>query len=274
VNDAPTRRRVAVAGGTGAVGRHVVAALEHAGAEPVVLARSAGVDVMTGQGLARAMRGISAVIDVSNVSTQKRQTSIDFFTATTTRLLEAGAREGVRHHVALSIVGVDRVDSGYYAGKREQERLVLGGPVPGSVLRSTQFHEFVEQVLALVRGPIAPVPVMRTQPVAAREVATALAALALRPAAGLAPELAGPQAHALTDLARQVLRARGQRRVVLPLRGPVPGSRAAARGALLPTGPGPRGTQTFDEWLDMAAAHRQVQPQSRTSVCCAPGAGP
>jgi uncharacterized protein YbjT (DUF2867 family) len=240
---------VAVAGGTGVVGRHVVAAVAAAGAEPVVLARSAGVDLVTGHGLASAMRGVVAVVDVSDISTQKRQRSIEFFTSVTTRLLEAGAREGVRHHVALSIVGVDLVDSGYYAGKRAQERLVLTGPVPATVLRATQFHEFVEQVLALSRGPVAPVPVMRIQPVASLEVGAMLAALALQPAAGLAPELAGPQEHALTDLARRVLRARRQRRCVLPLRGPVPSSRAVARGALLPTGPGPRGTQSFDEWL-------------------------
>lgn len=244
-----TGRRIAVAGGTGVVGRHVVASLAAAGVEPVVLARSAGVDLLTGQGLASAMRDVATVIDVTSVRTQERQTSIDFFTTTTTRLLEAGAREGVRHHVALSIVGVDRVDSGYYAGKRVQERLVLTGPVPASVLRVTQFYEFVEQVLALTRGPIAPVPVMRMQPVAAREVAAMLADLALQPAAGLAAELAGPEEHGLPDLARQLLRARGQRRFVLPLRGPVPSSRAVAGGALLPTGPGPRGTQTFDEWL-------------------------
>lgn len=250
MTDQAAHGRVAVAGGTGVVGRHVVAALVAAGAEPVVLARSAGVDLVTGQGLDSAMRGVSAVIDVSNVSTQRQQTSIDFFTATTTRLLEAGARSGVRHHVALSIVGVDRVDSGYYAGKRVQEELVLAGPVPATVLRATQFHEFVEQVLALARGPVAPVPVMRVQPVAAREVAAMLADLVLQPAAGLVPELAGPQEHALPDLARRVLRARGQRRFVLPLRGPVPVSRAVAGGALLPAGPGPRGNQTFDAWLE------------------------
>lgn len=249
MTDSGTGRRVAVAGGTGVVGRHVVAALARAGAEPVVLARSAAVDLVTGQGLTSAMRDVAAVIDVSNISTQKRRTSINFFTTTTTRLLEAGARAGVRHHVALSIVGVDSVDSGYYAGKRVQERLVLTGPVPSSVLRATQFHEFVAQVLALARGPVAPVPVMRIQPVAAREVATMLAGPALQPAAGLAPELAGPEEHALPDLARRLLRVRGQRRFVLPLRGPVPASRAVAGGALLPTGPGPRGAQTFDEWL-------------------------
>lgn len=241
--------RVAVAGGTGVVGRHVVDAVRRAGAEPVVLARSTGVDLAAGTGLDAALRDVRAVVDVSNVATQRRAASVGFFTAVTSRLLAAEARAGVQHHVVLSIVGVDRVDTGYYAGKLAQERLALAGTVPVSVLRCTQFHEFVPQVLAAVPGPVAVVPAMRTQPVAAREVAEHLLALATGPAVGRAPELAGPEVHWLPDLARRFLRARGQRRPVLPLRAPVAASRAAAGGALLPTGPGPRGTQTFAQWL-------------------------
>ena len=149
----------------------------------------------------------------------------------------------------LSIVGVDRVDTGYYAGKRAQEELVLAAALPTTVLRATQFHEFAGQVLAMVSGPVAPVPRMRVQPVAAREVAEHLVELALAAPQGRAPELAGPQVHELTDLARRVLRTRGSRRLVLPLRGPTAASRAVVGGALLPTGPGPRGRQTFDAWL-------------------------
>ena len=241
--------RVAVAGGTGVVGRHVVAALRGAGCEPVVLARSTGVDLATGAGLDGALVGVRAVVDVSNVMTQRRAASVGFFTAATSGLLDAGLRAGVQHHVVLSIVGVDRVDSGYYAGKRAQEALVSAGAVPWTVLRATQFHEFTEQVLALVGGPLAPVPSMRVQPVAAREVGELLADLALGPPQGQAPELAGPQAHELTDLVRRVLRARGARRLVVPLRAPTAASRAVRAGALLPTGSGPRGRQGFDEWL-------------------------
>ena len=246
---APVGDRIAVAGGTGVVGRHVVEALARAGCEPVVLARSTGVDLVSGTGLADALGGVSAVVDVSNVATQRRSAAVGFFTAATSALLAAGARAGVRHHLLLSIVGVERVDTGYYAGKRAQEELVLAGDVPATVLRATQFHEFAEQVLALTRGPVAPVPSMRVQPVAAREVGAHLAALALAPPQGRAPELAGPQVHELTDLARRVLRARGARRVVLPLRGPTAASRAVTGGALLPTGEGPRGQQTFEQWL-------------------------
>jgi uncharacterized protein YbjT (DUF2867 family) len=121
--------RIAVVGGTGVVGRHVVQAAAEAGHEPVVLARSTGVDLMTGRGLDGALAGAEAVIDASNVQTLSRRRSERFFRAATERLLVAGAGAGVRHHVALSIVGIDRVDFGYYQGKRVQEELVLAGPV-------------------------------------------------------------------------------------------------------------------------------------------------
>ena len=241
--------RVAVAGGTGLVGRHVVAALRAAGQEPVVLARSVGVDLSSGAGLDEALAGVQVVVDVSGVTTTSRRTSVGFFTASTRQLLAAGERAGVRHHVALSIVGIDRVDLGYYAGKRAQEELVLTGPVPGTVLRATQFHEFAGQVLARSRGPVAVVPRMRVQPVAACEVADALAALALAGPVGRAPELAGPQEHELVDLARQLLRVRHSRRTVLPVRLPGRVGRQMAQGALLPTGPGPRGSLSFAGWL-------------------------
>jgi uncharacterized protein YbjT (DUF2867 family) len=241
--------RIAVAGGTGLVGRHAVDAVAGAGHEPVVLARSLGVDITTGKGVAEALATVEVVIDVSNISTTRRRTSVAFFTAGTENLLAAGQRAGVRHHVALSIVGVERVELGYYEGKRAQEELVLDGPVPGSVLRATQFHEFPGQLLARARGPLALVPHMRVQPVAAREVAAALVALAVGPVEGMAAELAGPQEHEMVDLARRVVRANGQRRRVMGIRVPGAAGRAIADGALLPTGPGPRGRLTFEQWL-------------------------
>jgi len=238
----------------------VVAALTGAGHEPVVLARSRGVDLTTGAGLDVALAGATAVIDVSNVTTTKRRESVAFFTAGTEHLLAAGDRVGVRRHVALSIVGVDRVDFGYYEGKRRQEDLVLAAPVSSSVLRATQFHEFAGQVLARSRGPLAVVPRMRVQPIAAREVADALVALAAGQAVGLAPELAGPQEHQLVDLARQLLRARGTRRLLLPVRVPGAGGRAMAEGGLLATGPGLRGRQTFAQWLATSGSEGATAP--------------
>ena len=246
--------RIAVAGGTGLVGCHVVDALAGAGHEPVVLARACGVDVTTGKGLAEALVGVEAVIDVSNITTTRRRISVDFFSAGTEHLLAAGLRAGVRHHVALSIVGVDRVDFGYYQGKRAQEKLVLNGPVPGSVLRATQFLEFPGQILARARGPLVLIPRMRVQPVAAQEVAGALVALAAGPVEGMAAELAGPQELQMVDLARLLVRAKGQRRLVIGIQIPGAAGRAMADGALLPTEPGPRGRLTFEHWLIAGSA--------------------
>lgn len=244
--------RIAVAGGTGVVGRYVVRELEAGGHEAVVLARSRGIDLTTGDGLDEALRGAGAVIDVSNTTTARRDAARAFFAAVTGALLRAEERAGVGHHVALSIVGIDRVPLGYYQGKLHQEKLCLASTaVPATVLRATQFHEFPAQLLARTPSamPIVPIPVMRSQTVAAREVAEALVAAALAPPAGRLPDLAGPRVERMDDLVRRLLRAQHRRRLIVPL--PVPGrvGRAMAGGALTPSADGPRGTQTFDQWL-------------------------
>lgn len=244
--------RIAVAGGTGTVGKHVVDSVRAGGDTPVVIARSAGIDLVTGHGLAEALRDVSTVIDVSNLTSMSAKKSIAFFEAVTRQLLAAEQRAGVGHHIALSIVGVDRVGLGYYRGKRRQEDLVLAGPVPATVLRATQFYEFAEQMLQR-GGPFVIAPRMLSQPVAAREVAEALVELARSDAAGLAPELAGPQPLQMADLVRRLVRARGSRRVVIPVSVPGAVGKAMAGGSLLPAGPGPRGEQTFDEWLTGSA---------------------
>jgi uncharacterized protein YbjT (DUF2867 family) len=241
--------RVAVAGGTGLVGRYVVSALSGAGHDPVVLARATGVDITTGAGLDAALAGVEAVIDVSNQSATRKKASIAFFEAGTTHLLEAGARAGVRHHVILSIVGIDLVDFGYYYGKRRQEELALASGRAVSILRATQFHEFAGQLLDRGTGPVAVIPRMLVQPVAAREVADALVTLVAGAPVGMAPELGGPDQRQLTDLARAVLTARGSRKLLLKLRVPGAVGTAMLSGALLPSGDGPRGRQGFDEWL-------------------------
>ncbi|MFC5728205.1 MULTISPECIES: SDR family oxidoreductase [Nocardioides] len=202
-------RRVAVAGGTGVVGRHVVVSLQEAGATTVVISRAAGVDVTTGEGLDAAMDGVDAVIDTSNVQTLSGKKSVAFFAPATSNLLAAGERAGVRHHVALSIVGCDRVDLPYYLGKRRQEELIAAGTVPWTVLRATQFHEFAEQIVERSPGPFAMAPKMLTQPVAAREVAGALVDLALGEPRGLAADLGGPRQERMDDMVRRVVRRRG-----------------------------------------------------------------
>ncbi|HEX3753030.1 MAG TPA: SDR family oxidoreductase [Streptosporangiaceae bacterium] len=241
--------RIAVAGGTGLAGRYVVEAAQAAGHQTVVISRSAGVDLLTGTGLAAALGGADVVIDVSNTPTLSRSKSARFFGTVTGQLLAAGAGAGVRHHVALSIVGVDRVPVGYYAGKLRQEALIETGVVPWTVLRATQFHEFPAQQLARIKGPLVPVLEAPAATVAAREVAGHLVALATGPARGHVPDLAGPETHSLSGLTRQLMRATGRRAVVVPVRLPGRTGTVIARGALLPTGPGPRGQQTYGQWL-------------------------
>ncbi|MET8784226.1 NAD(P)H-binding protein [Streptomyces sp. NPDC004589] len=238
--------KIAVAGGTGVAGRLVVEALRARGHAPVVLSRGAGVDLLSGAGLDAALAGAEAVIDVSNVITMRRSVAVGFFDTAGRHLVEAAERAGVRHLVTLSIVGIDRVKNAYYAGKLRQEEIVRGGAVPWTVLRATQFHEFAGQLLHNVPGPIAMMPTGPVQPIAVREVAEALADLAPRAPQAMAPELAGPQTESLVDMARLLIAAGGaRRRPVLPVY--FPGGTSS--GGLLPTGTGPRGTQTFADWL-------------------------
>lgn len=239
-----------MAGGTGVVGRHVVAVARERGHEVAVLARTEGVDLTTGAGLAGRLAGVDAVVDVTSVRTQSRARAEAFFGGVTRHLLDAETEAGVAHHVALSIVGIDEAATGYYAGKRLQERLVADGAVPWSLLRATQFHEFAEQVLGFARlGPFSLVPRMLSQPVAAREVGAALVTLVETGPSGRVPDLAGPERLQMVDLARRVSTVRGLGRRVVPVRLPGAGGRALRSGVLTPSADGPRGRITFEEWL-------------------------
>ncbi len=242
--------RIAVAGATGTVGRQVVDSVHRHGAEAIVIARSTGVDLTTGTGLDQLLEDVDVVIDVTNIVTQNRRRATTFFQASTRHLLAAEQRLGVKHHVLLSIVGIDRVGLGYYQAKVAQEDLVRQGPVPWTILRATQFHEFAAQMLG--HRPLAVIPSMLSQPLAARDVADELVSLATAPAAGMAAEIAGPRQERVPDMARRLASATGSRSLVLTM--PLPGAtgRGMRTGALLPTGPGPRGTQTFDQWLQAA----------------------
>jgi uncharacterized protein YbjT (DUF2867 family) len=241
--------KVAVAGGTGLVGRFVVGQLTEQGDEPVVLARSRGIDLISGEGVEAALRGCDAVIDVSNVLTSKRAAAERFFGTATQHLCEAAAASAVPHLIALSIVGIDRVPLGYYYGKRRQEEVLAAGGVPWTVLRATQFHEFAEQMLARMPGPVAVIPRMLSRPVAAAEVATELLNLLEKGPQGFATEIAGPEDLYVADMARRVLRRRGQRRPVLSFRLPGKLGSGLAHGGLVPTGPFTAGRQTFEEYL-------------------------
>ncbi|MCL2731769.1 MAG: NAD(P)H-binding protein [Actinomycetia bacterium] len=242
--------RVAVAGGTGVAGHPLVEALTQHAHDPVVIARSHGVDLLTGRGLDAALEGVDAVIDVSNIETLSRKKAEAFFATAGQNLLAAGEKVGVRHHVLLSIVGIDKVAIGYYRAKLLQEKVVRTGPLPWTIVRATQFHELPQQLLDRTPGPLVLVPPMATEPIAVREVAEALVEVVEGPPQGMAPQLAGPRVEDMADLMRRLLRTRGSRRLVLSPRLPGAAFSAMANGALLPTETGTRGTQTWDEWLD------------------------
>lgn len=242
--------KIAVAGGTGTVGTHVVAALEASGHSPIVLSRSVGVDLLAGDGIDGALSGVTAVVDASGPSGASDKGSIEFFGSVTRNLLAAEQRVGVRHHVALSIVNAARINKGYYAGKRVQEDLITAASGGWTILRATQFHEFAPMLVRTAHvGSFVTVPKMRTQPIAAAEVGAALAELAIGDPRGILPDLAGPRVENMADMVRRYLRATKGSGRVLELSLPGAWWRALRDGSLLPRGDAQLGTQTYEEWL-------------------------
>jgi uncharacterized protein YbjT (DUF2867 family) len=259
--------RVAVAGGTGLVGRHAMAALHHAGHTPITIARSAGTDLTTAEGLDEALSGVAAVIDVTNTAAMDPAEAEKFFRTVTGNLLAAEEHAGVRHHLVLSIVGLDRVaGNAHYIGKRLQEHLVRQSRIPATIVRSTQFFEFAEMVVRWTRREDrAVVPPLLYQPVAVADVAGLLAELTADGPRDSFVEVAGPEPQDLVDVARRVLAARGERLRLIPSwHGPFGADMA---GDVLLPGPGTRiAPTTLEQWL---AADPAVLPPARTSV--APG---
>lgn len=246
-------RKIAVAGATGRVGRHVVDVLRAGGHQVVAMSRASGVDVVTGRGLADALKGVDCIIDAATGSSPEQGAATDFFLAAARNLQQAGQQAGVRWIVEVSIIGVDRFTTGYGAAKLAHERAMLAGPLPIYLLRAAQFHELVAQMVEWGRqGEVSYVPKMRTQPVAARTVAEALARLATgAPPPERSPilEIAGPREESLVDLATLLVSRRGGVRIQ-PVSNPAdPDTALNESGALLP---GPNATlagPSFAEWL-------------------------
>lgn len=246
--------RIAVAGGTGVIGRHVVQTARMLGHEPVVLARSMGVDLLAGDGLDEHLEGADTLIDATSVQTMSARTSIDFFRTVTQHLVTAGRRCGVRHHVAVSIIGAREAPFSYYAGKQVQEDLVLDQP-NGTVVRAAQFHEMAAQTAARTRvGPVYAIPTMRSQPVAAVEVAALLVDVATQDPQGLGPEIAGPERLSMAEMVRRLLEHEGRSGRVVEF--PLPGDFGRAmRDGTLHARPDTRiGALTFGEWLTAQSA--------------------
>jgi uncharacterized protein YbjT (DUF2867 family) len=254
-----TPGKIAVAGSTGRVGRHVVDVLEKQGHDVVAISRSAGVDVVTGEGLADALRDVQSLVDASSGASPEQEAATDFFTAAARHLQELGAQAGVRRIIVVSIIGTDRFTAGYGAAKQAHERTIVAGPIPATIVRAAQFHEFVSQLMDWGRqdGAIY-LPRMRTQLVAARTVAETLADLATgrgpAPARGSngAPilEIAGPREESLVEAARLLAAHRGEAVRIEAVSNPDdPDGALYESGALLPGPHAILAGPSFEEWL-------------------------
>lgn len=256
MNTTPTK--IAVAGATGRVGRHTVDLLKAAGHDVVEISRSNGVDLITGEGLEDALAGVECIIDAATGPSPVKEEATEFFTTATRNLQKFGEQAGVQRIVVVSIIGIDKYTSGYSAAKRFHEAAMLAGPIPARVLRASQFHEFVAQLMDWGRqGAEIYLPNLRTQLVAARTVAQALADLATEsrnapgPADAPIVEIAGPREERLVEIATLLAARRGEAVRVEGVSDPDdPDEGLNEAGALLP---GPNATlagPTFAEWLD------------------------
>jgi uncharacterized protein YbjT (DUF2867 family) len=245
--------RIAVAGATGRVGRHLADVLAERGHEVVPMSRATGVDVVTGAGLDEALAGVQVIVDAATGPSPDEKEATAFFSASARNLQAAGARAGVERIVLISIVGTDRNAGGYGAAKFVHEQALQEGPIPVHVLRATQFHEFVEQLMEWSRrGAVMQVPEVQTQLVAARTVAEAAADLATGASDARMSEIAGPRPERLVEVARLVgadVPIEEQ-----PADRDDPDAVLGADGGLLP---GPDATlagPTFEQWVRLAVA--------------------
>jgi uncharacterized protein YbjT (DUF2867 family) len=199
--------KIVVIGGTGLIGSKVVEKLKQKGHEALAAAPNTGVNTITGEGLAGALAGAEVVVDVANSPSFEDKVAMDFFTTAGKNLTAAEATAGVKHHVALSVVGTERLqDSGYFRAKLVQEKLIKGSPIPYTLIRATQFFEFIRGIAqAGTQGDTVRVSHCLFQPIAAEDVATSVAEAALAPPLNGMAEIAGPDAFPIDELVRRVL---------------------------------------------------------------------
>jgi uncharacterized protein YbjT (DUF2867 family) len=209
--------KIVVIGGTGLIGAKVVTILLEQGHEAVAASPRLGINTLTGEGLAEALEGAAVVVDVSNSPSFEDQAVLEFFQTSTRNLLAAEAAAGVGHHVALSVVGTERLaESGYFRAKIAQEKLIQDSPIPYSIVHATQFFEFIPGIAdAATDGHTVRLAPAFIQPMAADDVAGAVAKVALGAPVNGIVEIAGPESFRLDDLIRQDLSARHDSRVVI-----------------------------------------------------------
>src|SRR5215472_1825633 len=248
--------KIVVIGGTGLIGSKTVAILRQGGREVVAASPKSGVNTITGQGLKEATAGTQVVVDVANSPSFEDKAVLEFFETSGRNLLAAeAAAGGVRHHVALSIVGIDRSDNGYFRAKLAQEKLIKGSGIPYTIIRSTQFLEFLRAIAdSSADGNTVRISPGLFQPIAADDVAATVADVALAAPRNGIVEIAGPERAPFNEILARYLKAVGDPREVL--RDPEAryfGGRVEER-SLVPLGEARLGRIGFDEWLRRSRA--------------------
>lgn len=247
----PSTLKVVVIGGTGLIGSKLVEKLTQHGHEAIAASPNSGVNTLTGEGLAEVLEGAAVVVDVSNSPSFEDAAVMNFFQTSTRNLLAAEAQAGVGHHVALSVVGTDRLtESGYFRAKVAQERLIKNMSIPYSIVHATQFFEFVKSIAdAATSGNEVRLAPVLIQPMAADDVASAVGKVATGAPLNATVEVAGPEQFRLTELIRKGLIARGDpRRVVSDPEARYFGARLSER-LLLPDDDARPGSTRFEAWL-------------------------
>jgi uncharacterized protein YbjT (DUF2867 family) len=254
--------KIVVIGGSGLIGSKLVEKLRQAGHDPLAASPDSGVDTLTGEGLAEALEGAEVVVDVSNAPVWSDEAVLEFFQTSTRNILTAEVAASVSHHVALSVVGTDRLlDSGYFRAKLAQEEAIKAATVPYTIVRATQFFEFIGRIAdSNTDGQTVRVPPVLVQPEAADDVAAALAVAAVGAPVNGTVELAGPERFRLDELTRRVLGANGDSRHVTA------DGRARYFGAelddrsLVPDDDARIAPTRFEDWLDRTML-KQTRPK-------------
>jgi uncharacterized protein YbjT (DUF2867 family) len=248
--------KIVVIGGSGLIGSKLVNKLGEQGHDAVVADLTTGVNTLTGEGLDDALKGAAVVVDVSNAPSWEDAAVMEFFTTATGNLLAAEAAAGVTHHVALSVVGTERLtESGYFRAKLAQEELIAGASMPYSIVRATQFYEFMQRIAGdATDGNTVRLPPALIQPMAADDVASGVGRVSVGPPLNGMGEIAGPEQFRLDELIRGALKTRNDpREVVTDPQARYFGINPSER-SLLP-GPDARLAETrFGDWLEQQLA--------------------
>jgi uncharacterized protein YbjT (DUF2867 family) len=242
--------KILVVGGTGMIGARLVASLRQQGHDAIPAARSTGVDIVTGRGLAAALGGVEAVVDTSNSGYFDALDMQRFFEASGAILLAAERAAGIFHHVTLSAVGVGRLDRGYFRAKRAQEGIAIASGIPFTIVRATPFYEYIYNLIDQGGdGGVMHLPPVRIRPIAADDVATALLRVVLGPPQNRVIEIAGPDSYTLPALGEEILTLNEDPRAIIADRAARYFCAHMDDETLTGSGDAGLGTIRFDDWL-------------------------